>query len=122
MDVKRIPCWDRVPAISDEELNKLIAPLKPVEKPTYKMFPIINSRPYQSIPWDMLTPHEAQAERNHGGQTLKRLAERGGLSWAEALAVLTDKKWDNSIHNELQAEHLVKRLVEEFIKGGMKDD
>ena len=30
-------------------------------------------------PWALLEPHEAQARANHGGQSLKRLAERGGL-------------------------------------------
>lgn len=42
------------------------------------------------LPWAMIEPHEAQAKRNHGGQTLKRLAERGGLSAGEAVAVLND--------------------------------
>lgn len=40
------------------------------------------------VPWAMIEPHEAQAKRNHGGQTLRRLAERGGLGAAEAVAVL----------------------------------
>lgn len=45
-----------------------------------------------SIPWAMLAPHERQALRNHD-QTLKRLAERGGLSTCEAMAVLEDRRW-----------------------------
>lgn len=45
------------------------------------------------IPWSVIAPHEAQAKRNHGGQTLERLHERGGLSWAEAAAVLEDRKF-----------------------------
>jgi hypothetical protein len=45
-----------------------------------------------SIPWAVIAPHEEQARRNHG-QTLQRLAERGGLSPAEAVAVLTDQPW-----------------------------
>jgi len=40
-----------------------------------------------SLPWAFLAPHEAQAKRNHD-QTLRRLAERGGLSPREALAVV----------------------------------
>ena len=40
-----------------------------------------------SIPWAMIAPHERQALRNHD-QTLKRLAERGGLSPREAVCVL----------------------------------
>ena len=45
-----------------------------------------------ALPWDMIEPHEAQAMKNHGGQTLARLAERGGLSAAEALAVIRNQQ------------------------------
>jgi len=45
------------------------------------------------LPWAMIEPHEAQAKSNHGGQTLKRLAERGGLCAAEAVAVLSDQPY-----------------------------
>lgn len=41
----------------------------------------------ETVPWDLLAPHEKQALRNHD-QTLKRLAERGGLSPAEMVAVI----------------------------------
>jgi hypothetical protein len=44
------------------------------------------------IPWAVIAPHEAQAQRNHS-QTLARLAERGGLSPCEAVAVLEDRNW-----------------------------
>lgn len=44
------------------------------------------------IPWRMLDPHAAQAQTNHT-QTLERLAERGGLAPAEALAILDDRPW-----------------------------
>jgi len=46
------------------------------------------------IPWAMLEPHEDQAIKNHS-QSLNRLAERGGLSTHEALAVLEDRPWRN---------------------------
>lgn len=46
-----------------------------------------------SIPWEKIAPHEAQAQRNHD-QSLKRLAERGGLSPHEAIWVLCDQKID----------------------------
>lgn len=45
----------------------------------------------RSVPWSMVAPHDAQAQKNHGGQTLARLAERGGLSPVELLAVLADR-------------------------------
>jgi hypothetical protein len=41
-----------------------------------------------TVPMWMLRPWAAQAEANHG-QTLGRLRERGGLSAAEAVAILT---------------------------------
>lgn len=56
------------------------------------MFPILGDDQIKAIPWDVLAPHEAQAQKNHG-QTLRRLAERGGLSPAEAVAVLDGRDW-----------------------------
>lgn len=44
------------------------------------------------IPWSLIAPHEQQAEKNHS-QSLRRLAERGGLSACEALAVLENRDW-----------------------------
>lgn len=44
-------------------------------------------------PWSLFAPHERQAQTNHG-QTLARLAERGGLSAAEAVAVLDDRNFE----------------------------
>lgn len=55
-----------------------------------RMFPIQGAPP---IPWSMIAPHGLQAEYNHGGQTLERLAQRQGLSPCEALAVLDDRLW-----------------------------
>jgi len=64
-----------------------------------RMFPVLKSTvgPYPAgqlaaVPWDLLAPHERQADINHG-QTLKRLAERGGLSPAEMVAVLEDRRF-----------------------------
>ena len=45
-----------------------------------------------SIPWSMIAPYEDQAQRNHS-QSLERLAERGGLSPGEALAVMECRSW-----------------------------
>jgi len=53
-------------------------------------FPILGTLEY--IPWDMISAHENQAIINHG-QTLKKLAERGGLDWTEAVAVLEDSDY-----------------------------
>jgi hypothetical protein len=68
-------------------------------------FPIMGG---PSIPWRMILPHEGQALRNHGEQSLERLASRGGLSPDEALAVLDDRSWWESMwrgrtaHDELE--------------------
>lgn len=45
-----------------------------------------------AIPWVVIAPCERQANNNHH-QTLERLAERGGLSACEAVAVLESRKW-----------------------------
>lgn len=107
-------CRDRTPAISDEELDKLIDLAKPHEI-SFRQYPILQSKPPQTIPWVMLIPHETQAWLNHH-QTFEELANRGGLGWAEALAILEDKKWRDAIHSEKEAEPIVKRLVAEFMK------
>lgn len=44
-----------------------------------------------SIPWAMIAPHEGRALRNHGGQSLERLAERGGLDPIEIRATLEER-------------------------------
>lgn len=51
--------------------------------------------PRGSIPWEMIAPHEPQAIKNHS-QTLRRLAERGGLSYSEAIAILKDAPRTNT--------------------------
>lgn len=63
-----------------------------------KLFPIMaeygghaTERTTDYIPWEVIADHEKQAMINHG-QTLERLAERGGLDYSEALAVLEDRK------------------------------
>ena len=45
-----------------------------------------------ALPWEMMAPHEKQADSNHG-QTLRRLDQRGGLGACEAVAVLEDREW-----------------------------
>ena len=80
------------------------------------LFPIMSDGPTHWIPWDLVAPHEAQAKHNHGGQTLTRLAQRGGLDAMEAVAVLEDTdyrtRWpDRTVLENSQAEAL-KRLNE----------
>ncbi len=54
-----------------------------------RMFPIMKAN---DIPWSLIEPHEKQAHANHG-QTLQRLAERGGLDVGEALAIIEGRRW-----------------------------
>ncbi len=56
-----------------------------------EFFPILR-RPDFRLPWALIAPHEAQALNNHG-QTLEKLAHRGGLSFEEAAAVMEDRSW-----------------------------
>ena len=44
------------------------------------------------IPLEMIAAHEPQALSNHW-QSIARLAERGGLSADEAVAILEDRRW-----------------------------
>ena len=60
------------------------------------MFPVMTGKYDREqgvcVPLDMVLPHEDQAQRNHS-QSLRRLAERGGLSACELAAVLEDREW-----------------------------
>lgn len=64
-----------------------------------KMFPIQGDWdralhkdiPGFSIPWAIIQEHSEQVEKNHCGQTVTRIAERGGLGIGEALLALQDK-------------------------------
>jgi len=53
-------------------------------------FPVLNSKRLKSVPWGVVEPHRQRAIKNHG-QTLERLAARGGLSETELAAVLLDR-------------------------------
>ena len=44
------------------------------------------------VPWEVMAPFESMARNNHG-QSLERLAERGGLGCAEAWAVVNSIAW-----------------------------
>lgn len=67
-----------------------------------------------SVPWSLLAPHEAQAQRNHGGQSLERLAERGGLSLCEMCAVIEDRRWRHMEHEDALAR--IHRAIEDHAR------
>jgi hypothetical protein len=60
-----------------------------------------------SLPWAMIEEHAQQCEKNHG-QSVARLAERGGLDPWEACAVLEDK--DVGLLVRVAAPDIVDRL------------
>jgi hypothetical protein len=64
-----------------------------------KKFPIQEG---PSVPWEFMAPHESQCQKNHG-QSLKRIAERGGLGASEAWAVVNGIRY-----YEIKDEHAQK--------------
>lgn len=56
---------------------------------------------------------EDQAQRNHH-QTLKRLAERGGLDWGEAAAIIEGRGWSSiQLHRYAEYERTVRATLTE---------
>ena len=68
-----------------------------------------------SISWDLISPHEQQARANHG-RSLEVLAEQGGLSPYELLAVLLDQPFWRCMLPEPAT--IVRMLMEKT--GGLK--
>ena len=64
-----------------------------------KGMPILGRKDVAPFPWHLIEPHSKQAMKNHG-QTLERLAERGGLSPSELLAVMEDREWHRMDQDE----------------------
>lgn len=71
-----------------------------------------------ALPWPMMEPHEAQAERNHS-QSIARLAERGGLSACEACAVLEDRGYRRM--HPFEAHNRLKDLFQEWVAAGQPE-
>jgi len=74
------------------------------------VMPIMGATLLSEIPWAMIAPHEAQAQSNHG-QSLERLASRGGLAAAEALDIIEGRRWGSAkvcIENERYLINLVR--------------
>lgn len=66
------------------------------------------------IPWKLIEPYDLQAQQNHGGQTLKRLAERGGLDPEEALAVMQQRRYRMGIDDAQAVSDLI-----DFLNSGI---
>lgn len=64
--------------------------------PGRTVMPIMGSLLMSEIPWAMIAPHERQAQSNHG-QSLERLAQRGGLAPCEALDIMAGHRWATTL-------------------------
>jgi len=60
--------------------------LFPIQRP-YELRYIADAVP-EFVPWEFMRPHDNQARTNHGGQSLSRLSNRGGLSIKEVICVI----------------------------------
>lgn len=82
-----------------------------------KLFPIHSGvkNKLEAIPWEMLAPHEAQAFRNHD-QTLNELAQRGGLSYVEALCAMKNSRlpFSQGWPSESEAEEILIQMIVAF--------
>ena len=73
--------------------------VRPAGEPVARAgFPILRSGG-QTIDWQLVADHGKQAQANHY-QTVKRLAERGGLAWTELCAVLLNRPYQSMDENE----------------------
>jgi len=77
------------------------------------MFPIMGDPIIKALPWAFMRPHEAQAQQNHG-QTLNRLANRGGLGIEEAYHILRDEQYVHGVHNKGRVRLALMRQLSKF--------
>ena len=69
------------------------------------------------LPWALIAPHAKQAIANHG-QTLERLAERGGLSFTEAAAIMVGADAGRIRHDQ-EAQDRARAWLERQISSGV---
>lgn len=108
-DPERYRAWD-CDVAHIARLERELAEARKLTPP--ELFPIMGG---PAIPWAMIAPHEAQAQLNHY-QTLRRLAERGGLSPCEAVAVLEDRRWHEMTDARDRLVALVKAYTDEPLR------
>ena len=77
---------------------------------TRESMPVMSSKYLKSMPMAML--NEKQAQKNHG-QSLERLAERGGICPSEALAIMDGLHW-GAVRVCDENDRLLFRRVEKF--------
>jgi hypothetical protein len=89
------PLGPAVPFFGPEKMRSYVdADRKARQQEAVRYMPIMGTP--LAMPFDLLD--ERQAQINHGGQSLARLAERGGLDPGEALAIVKRERWDRYQH------------------------
>ena len=69
----------------------------------------------KEIPWSIIELHEKQVLKNHGGQSLTRLNELGGLTPEELYIVLTDRDFRDIFQISFSDAVLYLRSVNEIV-------
>ncbi|BDI33413.1 hypothetical protein CCAX7_54640 [Capsulimonas corticalis] len=70
----------------------------------------------QWFPYKLAEPHQRQAMVNHG-QTLRRLAERGGLGHRELYHILRDERFRHTGHPGAVSDEVAALYLQELIEG-----
>ena len=83
-----------------------------------KMFPVLGAN--CTVPFDLVKSHEDQVFKNHG-QSIERLAERGGLGWEELACVIKNQSFDKDMSVE-KAKSFVNNYVYMFNMEAMTRD
>ena len=73
-----------------------------------RMFPIQDA---EAIPWAVIAPYDHQCQRNHGGQTLEKIAKRGGLGASEACDIILGLSWSTT--SPAYGVHLLREIVKD---------
>lgn len=79
-----------------------------------RTFPVLGSQPAARVPWLFIETHARQVYRNHG-QTLQRLAERGGLSWGEIRLAIEGRRL--TFERDPDAESVVRAALAAWSRG-----
>lgn len=92
----------------------------PTKEKVFKIMTERGAKQLDPIPLRVIAPHEQQAMRNHGGQSLQELNHRGGLTPREALHVLYDTPWYDTPESQriiyltqMEVEQELRRVVRE---------
>ena len=82
-----------------------------------KLFYILGPYP-NHVPYDFVKQYEEQAKKNHCGQDIARLNERGGLSWKELYYVINGMDFNEdgrANEKDILFRHLVLLAINEWV-------